>query len=83
MSNAIRESRYRTSFSNTKFFFDCDEILDFKSRRCFCARAKSSEISKSRSLADIDRYKAVTDIRLDWRSDRVSCDDIVFCRATG
>lgn len=46
-------------------------------------RAKSSEISKSRSFADMDRYRAVTDIRLDWRSDRVSCDDIVFCRATG
>lgn len=46
-------------------------------------RARSSEISKSLSLADMERYSAVTDIRLDWRSDRVSCDDIVFCRATG
>lgn len=46
-------------------------------------RARSSEISKSLSLADMDRYNAVTDIRLDWRSDRVSCDDMVFCRATG
>lgn len=35
MSNAIRESKYRTSFSSTKFFFDCDEILDFNSRRIF------------------------------------------------
>lgn len=46
-------------------------------------RARSSEISKSLSLADMDRYSAVTDIRLDWRSDRVSCDDMVFCRAMG
>ena len=40
--------------------------------------ARSSEISKSRSLADIDRYKAVTDNRLDWRRERVSWDDMVF-----
>lgn len=33
----MRESRYRTSFSNTKFFFDCDEIFDLSSRKCFCA----------------------------------------------
>lgn len=37
MSSAIRESKYRTSFSRTKFFFDCDEIFDFKSLNVFCA----------------------------------------------
>ena len=34
-SNAMRESRYRTSFSKTKFFFDCDEMRAFKSRSAF------------------------------------------------
>lgn len=34
---AILESKYRTSFSSTKFFFDCDEILDLRSRRIFWA----------------------------------------------
>ena len=37
ISNAMRESRYLTSFSSTKFFLDCDEILDLRSRRIFCA----------------------------------------------
>lgn len=36
-SNAIRESRYRTSFSRTKFFFDCEDIRLFRSRRAFWA----------------------------------------------
>lgn len=36
-SRAILESRYRTSFSSTKFFLDCDEILDLRSRSAFCA----------------------------------------------
>lgn len=40
--------------------------------------AKSSEISKSRSFADMDKYKAVTDKRLDCRKDRVSWEDMVF-----
>jgi len=31
----MRESKYRTSFSSTKFFFDCDEILDLRSRNVF------------------------------------------------
>lgn len=34
ISKAIRESKYRTSFSRTKFFFDCADILAFNSRRC-------------------------------------------------
>lgn len=33
ISRAIRESKYRTSFSRTKFFFDCVEIFAFSSRR--------------------------------------------------
>jgi hypothetical protein len=37
MSKAIRESRYRTSFSSTKFFFDCDDIFAFSSRSVFWA----------------------------------------------
>lgn len=37
INKAIRESRYLTSFSNTKFFFDCDEIFDLRSRRIFWA----------------------------------------------
>jgi hypothetical protein len=37
MSRAIRESKYRTSFSRTKFFFDCADIFVFRSRRIFCA----------------------------------------------
>lgn len=45
--------------------------------------ARSSEISKSRSLADMDRYRAVTDMRLDWRRERVSWDDMVFWRVMG
>ena len=46
--------------------------------------ANSSEISKSLSFADMDRYSAVTDMRFDARTDLVSCmEDIVFCRETG
>lgn len=41
-SNAIRESRYRTSFSRTKFFFDCDDIFAFRSRNAFCAAPRIS-----------------------------------------
>ena len=41
ISKAILESRYLTSFSNTKFFFDCDEIFDLRSRRIFWALAQS------------------------------------------
>ena len=33
--------------------------------------AKSSSISRSLSFADMDRYKAVTEYRFDWRIDRV------------
>jgi hypothetical protein len=33
----MRESRYRTSFSRTKFFLDCDEIFALSSRRTFWA----------------------------------------------
>lgn len=40
MSKAIRESRYRTSFSRTKFFLDCEEILDLRSRRIFWAASR-------------------------------------------
>jgi hypothetical protein len=36
------------------------------------------------SLADMDRYSAVTEYRFDWRTEREpSCDDIVFWRETG
>lgn len=46
--------------------------------------ARSSSISKSLSFADIDRYKAVTEYRLDCRADlEPSCEEIVFCRETG
>ena len=31
----------------------------------------------------MDRYRAVTDMRLDWRSERVSWDDMVFWRVMG
>lgn len=31
----------------------------------------------------MDRYRAVTDMRFDWRSERVSWDDIVFWREMG
>jgi hypothetical protein len=37
INKAIRESRYLTSFSNTKFFFDCEEIFDLRSRNIFWA----------------------------------------------
>lgn len=37
----------------------------------------------SLSLADMDRYSAVTDMRFDWRAERVSCDDIVLWRVSG
>jgi hypothetical protein len=37
ISKAIRESRYLTSFSKTKFFLDCEEIFDFRSRSTFWA----------------------------------------------
>lgn len=37
INNAIRESRYLTSFSKTKFFFDCEEIFDLRSRSIFWA----------------------------------------------
>lgn len=46
--------------------------------------ARSSSISSSLSLADMDRYRAVTEYRFDWRTDREpSWDDIVFWRETG
>jgi hypothetical protein len=46
--------------------------------------ARSSSISSSLSLADMDRYSAVTEYRFDWRTEREpSCDDIVFWRETG
>lgn len=32
----------------------------------------------------MDRYRAVTEYRFDWRTEREpSCEDIVFCRETG
>jgi hypothetical protein len=34
-------------------------------------------------FADIDMYSALTENRFDWRRDRVSWEDIVFCRETG
>src|SRR5690349_21235617 len=51
INRAILESRYRTSFSRTKFFLDWFEILTFKSRSARCALAKSSLISRSLSFA--------------------------------
>lgn len=45
--------------------------------------ARSSEISRSLSFCDMDRYSAVTDMRFDARADRVSWEDMVFCRETG
>ena len=47
MSKAILESRYLTSFSSTKFFFDCDEIFDLRSRRIFWAMRRVSRLSGS------------------------------------
>lgn len=44
--------------------------------------AKSSSISKSFSLADMDKYRAV-EYLFDCRADRPSCDDTVFWRETG
>lgn len=44
MRRAMRESRYRTSFSKTKFFLDWDEILALSSRRTFCA---AEEVSRA------------------------------------
>jgi hypothetical protein len=40
-------------------------------------------MSVSFSFADMDRYKAVTEYRLDWRADRPSCEVMVFCLETG
>ena len=46
--------------------------------------AKSSSISKSLSFWDMDRYRAVTEYRFDWRMEREpSCEDMVFWRDTG
>lgn len=47
--------------------------------------AKSSSISSSVSLADIDIYKADMEYLLDWRADREPSweDDMVFCREIG
>jgi hypothetical protein len=70
ISSAILESRYRTSFSRTKFFFDCEEIFDFSSRSTFCARARSSSIMRSDSLADMDMYRADMEYLLDCRAER-------------
>lgn len=60
-SNAIRESRYRTSLSRTKFFFDCDEIFAFKSRNIFCAVQSS--------VNSVDRGKCLPN--------RTSCQIII------
>ena len=46
MSKAIRESRYRTSFSSTKFFFDCDDIFALSSRNVFWAVKGAVSINK-------------------------------------
>lgn len=47
-------------------------------------RARSSSISRSFWLAFIDRYNAVTEYRLEARTERPpSCELIVFCRDTG
>jgi hypothetical protein len=52
--------------------------------RASIPRARSSSISSSLSLADMDRYSAVTEYRFDWRTEREpSCEDIVFWRETG
>jgi hypothetical protein len=48
----------------------------------FSPRARSSSISRSFSLADMDRYSAVEYLR-DCRTDRPSCDETVFWRETG
>ena len=46
--------------------------------------ARSSSISKSFSLADMDRYSAVTLYRFDCRNERApSREETVFCRETG
>jgi len=44
MSSAILESKYLTSFSSTKFFFDWEDIFDFRSRKIFCATTPISMI---------------------------------------
>jgi hypothetical protein len=45
--------------------------------------ANSSEISKSLSFADIDRYSALIETRFDCLTDRASWEDMVFWRDTG
>ena len=47
ISKAIRESRYRTSFSRTKFFLDCDEIFDLSSRKTFWAKRKEKKVGQN------------------------------------
>ena len=49
----------------------------------FLPFARSSEISRSFSFADMDRYSAVTETRFDCRMDRPSCEDMVVCLETG
>lgn len=63
----------------------CRGISPSSPRRCGrgLPLARSSEISRSLSFCDMDRYSAVTDMRFDWRTDRASWDDSVFCRETG
>lgn len=58
---------------------------DLSSNRCLNSPlARSSSISSSLSLADMDKYSAVTDMRLDCRIERLpSWDDMVFWRETG
>jgi hypothetical protein len=46
--------------------------------------ARSSSISKSFSLAEMDMYSVFMEYRFDWRTDLApSCDDMVFWRETG
>jgi len=63
-SKAMRESRYRTSFSKTKFFFDCDEILAFSSRRTFCAAGLS--VCRSHNMT-IRSERTASEVVLDFQ----------------
>lgn len=53
ISKAMRESRYRTSFSSTKFFLDCDDIFDLSSRSVFCTVGSSVRVVRHLSCVPV------------------------------
>lgn len=51
----MRESRYRTSFSRTKFFLDWEDIFDLSSRNIFWAVEEQVVSERNADAGDLQR----------------------------